>query len=148
MENEYLKIAKQAKKFKAVENLMSKVTIESLKHQHKLQITKKASGVDGVNKVMYEKDLDNNLMSLVSRMKNFSYKPQPVKRAYIFKVGSDDKRALGIPAYEDKLVRGAMAHILNAIYETKFKGFSYGFRPNKDCHKAINFLNRLPAKSK
>lgn len=143
MENEYLKIAKQAKKFKAVENLMSKVTIESLKHQHKLQITKKASGVDGVNKVMYEKDLDNNLMSLVSRMKNFSYKPQPVKRAYIFKVGSDDKRALGIPAYEDKLVRGAMAHILNAIYETKFKDFSYGFRPNKDCHKAINFLNKI-----
>lgn len=60
-----------------------------------------------------------------------SYKPKAVRRVYIPKCGSDQKRPLGIPAYEDKIVQDVMTQILNAIYEPMFKEFSFGFRENR-----------------
>lgn len=140
MVNEYSKIAEQADRFGAVENLMHFVNKENLTRQHLLQKEKKAAGVDGQTKVEYGKNLSENLDNLLGRMKKFAYKPQPVRRAYIAKAGSDKLRPLGIPAYEDKLVQGAMANILTAVYEGKFKDFSYGFRPNRSCHGAIRAL--------
>jgi len=75
-------------------------------------------------------------------MKRQAYKPQPVRRAFIPK---DEKsvRPLGIPSYEDKLVQSAMSKILNEIYETEFKDFSYGFRPKRSCHDALKALNMI-----
>ena len=81
--------------------------------------------------------------NLVGRMKRFSYKPLPVRRTYIPKLGSNKKRPLGIPAYEDKLVQGAMANALTMVYEPKFMDFSYGFRPKRDCHQAIRALDDI-----
>ena len=74
-------------------------------------------------------------------MKNHFYKPLPVKRVYIPKPGSEKKRPLGIPSYEDKIVQLAINKILNAIYEQDFLDCSFGFRPNRSCHDAIKILN-------
>jgi len=87
---------------------------------HKEMNGKKASGVDEITKAMYAENLEENVENLILRMKRQAYKPQPSKRVYIPKPGTDEKRPLGIPAYEDKLVQAALAKILNAIYEQDF----------------------------
>lgn len=137
MGNGYLKIAEHVGKYGKAQNLMAFVNKENLALKHKAQAKKKASGVDGVTKSEYGQNLDKNLTGLVSRMKSFSYKPLPVRRTHIPKIGSDKLRPLGIPAYEDKLVQGVMADILTVIYEPKFLDMSYGFRPKRSCHQAI-----------
>jgi group II intron reverse transcriptase/maturase len=125
-----------------LQTLMHLVNTGTLAGAHERQDKNKAYGVDGVTKRDYEKDLEKNLEELVTRMKQFSYRPQPVRRVYIPKEGSSDKmRPLGIPAYEDKLVQGAMADVLTAIYEPKFCDSSYGFRVGRDCHKALKALD-------
>ncbi|MBC3798649.1 hypothetical protein GH807_16670 [Acetobacterium tundrae] len=70
-------------------------------------------------------------------MKRQAYKPQPGRRVHIPKPGTNDKRPIGIPVYEVKLVQANLAKILNAIYEQDFLECSFGFRPNRDCHDAI-----------
>ena len=114
---------------------------DSLKQVHTAQMQKKASGIDGVTKQDYEKNLDENLEELIKRMKTFSYRPQPVRRTYIPK-GNGKMRPLGIPAYEDRLVQGVMANILNEVYEPRFLDCSYGFRPGRSAHDAIRDINQ------
>lgn len=143
MENAYLKIAEISKKYKTVQNLMAKINKENLLNQHKLQISKKAWGIDRVNKTEYGENLEKNIEKLLRKMKNFAYRPLPVKRVNIPEAGSQKLRPLGIPAYEDRLVQGVMANILNAIYEPKFKNFSYGFRAKRSCHDAIKALDTV-----
>lgn len=87
---------------------MPKINKENLINQHKLQISKKASGIDRVNKT----ELEQNIEKLLRKMKNFAYRPLPVKRVNIPKAGSRKLRPLGIPAYEDRLVQGVMANII------------------------------------
>lgn len=101
----------------------------------------RASGVDQVTKDEYESNLYANIKDLVNRLKTHSYRPLPVKRVYIDKAGTNKKRPLGLPAYEDKLVQKALAKILNAIYEADFLDGSFGFRPNRGCHDALKILN-------
>lgn len=101
----------------------------------------KAPGVDKVTRAEYGRDLERNVEDLVARMKRQAYKPQPTRRAWIPKPGSDRKRPLGIPVYEDKLVQMAVARILNAIYEADFLDSSFGFRPNRSCHDALKIVN-------
>jgi len=137
MANEYLKIAEQVGKHKKVQNLMCRINKETLYQKHKKQIADRAAGSDGITKREYNQNIGENLDGLVARMKTFSYKPQPAKRTYIPKAGSDKLRPLGIPAYEDRVVQGVMADILTVIYEPKFLNMSYGFRPKRSCHEAI-----------
>lgn len=148
METEYLKIAEQATKYKTVRNLMNCVNTKTLMAAHQRQSRKKAAGIDRMTKDEYEKNIEENLENLVGRMKKFSYRPLPVRRAYIAKTGSDKLRPLGIPAYEDKLVQGVMANTLTMVYEPKFMDLSYGFRPNRDCHKAIKALDDIIVRKK
>jgi group II intron reverse transcriptase/maturase len=102
----------------------------------------KASGTDNVSAEEYARDLDINVKRLVSKMKAQSYKPQPVRRAYIAKANGK-MRSLGIPAVEDKIVQRGIARILEAIYEVDFLDFSYGFRPHRSCHHALKRLNEI-----
>lgn len=101
-----------------------------------------SSGSDEVTKAEYESKLEENIKDIVKRLKQNSYKAQPVKRIYIPKDGSDKMRPLGIPALEDKIVQNALTIILENIYEKDFLPMSFGFRPNKDCHKALKDLSR------
>jgi len=102
----------------------------------------RATGVDNVTLEEYELHLDANLEDLVARMKRFSYRPQAVKRVYIPKANGK-LRPLGIPAIEDKIVQMGIARILTAIYEADFLDFSYGFRPGRSCHDALDRLDKI-----
>ncbi|MEW6687272.1 MAG: group II intron reverse transcriptase/maturase [Candidatus Edwardsbacteria bacterium] len=100
----------------------------------------KAIGIDGVTMEGYEVNLEENIKDLVRRMKEWKYRPQPVRRVYIPKPNGD-KRPLGIPAVEDKIVQMGIKKILEAIFETDFIDVSYGFRPNRSCHDALNAVD-------
>lgn len=142
MENDYTKIAKQLEEHKTVQGLMKYINYDNIKRQHDKQCKNKATGIDNISKTEYENELKENIDKLIKEMKLFSYKPMPVKRTYIPKVGSDKMRPLGIPAYRDKIVQGAFAEVLNEIYEKIFLDCSYGFRPNRSCHDAIKELDK------
>ena len=97
----------------------------------------RACGIDGVSWKAYGEQLDDNLNNLVARMKAKRYKPLPARRVYIPK-NEHETRPLGLPALEDKIVQKGIARILEAIYEADFLACSYGFRPNRSCHQALD----------
>ncbi len=101
----------------------------------------RACGIDNVSWQEYGENLDENLNDLVQRMKAKRYKPLPAKRVYIPK-NEHEKRPLGLPALEDKIVQKGIARILEAIYEADFLDCSYGFRPGRNCHQAIKAVGK------
>jgi RNA-directed DNA polymerase len=98
-----------------------------------------AAGIDGETWRHYGESLEDNLRDLSQRLKRGAYRARPVRRAYIPKADGR-QRPLGVPVLEDKLVQRATVHVLNAIYETDFLGFSYGFRPGRSQHHALDAL--------
>lgn len=148
MGNDYTKIALQLQKYGTVQGLMKYINKESLKEQHKKQEKGKAVGIDNIRKEEYGENLEENIDNLIERMKKFTYRPQRTRRIYIPKEGSTKQRPISIPAYEDKLVQGNMAEILEQIYEPIFLNTSYGFRPGKSCHGAIERLDKIIMKEK
>ncbi len=99
-----------------------------------------ASGIDGETWQNYGVNLEENLRDLSVRLHRGIYHAKPVRRAYIPK--ADGKvRSLGVPTLEDKIVQRATVEVLNAIYENDFVGFSYGFRPGRDQHQALDAVN-------
>jgi len=98
-----------------------------------------AAGVDGETWRHYGEDLEVNLQDLSDRLKRGAYRAKPVRRAYIPKADGR-QRPLGVPTLEDKIVQRSVVEVLNAIYETDFLGFSYGFRPGRSPHKALDAL--------
>src|SRR3984957_8700216 len=99
-----------------------------------------APGVDGVTWRGYETGLEDRLIDLHSRVHRGAYRAQPSRRVFIPKADGR-QRPLGIASLEDKIVQQAVVTILNAIYEVDFKGFSYGFRPGRSPHQALDALN-------
>ena len=142
MSNEIVRISNIAKQYQKVDTVMYALNKENLKQSATRIAGNKAVGIDRVTKQEYMEDIDNNIEQLINKMKKMSYKPKAVRRVYIPKAGSDKKRPLGIPAFEDKVVQDGMTQILNAIYEPIFKDFSFGFRPNRSCHQAIAYLGK------
>jgi group II intron reverse transcriptase/maturase len=99
-----------------------------------------AAGVDGETWQSYGQMLEANLQDLSDRLTRGAYRARPVRRAYIPKTDGR-QRPLGVPALEDKIVQRAVVEVLNAIYETDFLGFSYGFRPRRSPHHALDALS-------
>jgi RNA-directed DNA polymerase len=100
-----------------------------------------AVGVDGQRAADYEAGLEDNLQSLLERAKSGTYKAPPVRRVHIPKGGSStETRPIGIPAFEDKVLQRAVVMVLEAIYEQEFYDCSYGFRPGRSAHDALDAL--------
>jgi len=99
-----------------------------------------APGVDGMTWETYEKDLDRRIDDLHSRVQRGAYRAQPSRRRFIPK-SDGSRRPLAVAALEDKIVQRAVAAVLNAIYEEDFLGFSYGFRPKRSQHDALDALD-------
>ena len=131
-----------SKKHSKLQTLIHYVNKVNLEKEHQMQLKNKAVGIDGISKEEYNNNLDANLDNLLTRMKTFSYRPQSVKRVYIPKANGK-LRPLGIPAYEDKLVQGVLARVLNGVYEPRFLDCSYGFRPNRSAHDAIKAIRDI-----
>jgi RNA-directed DNA polymerase len=100
---------------------------------------KAAPGVDGITWQEYETGLEDRLVDLHSRVHRGAYRAQPSRRVYIPKPDGR-QRPLGVAALEDKVVQQAVVTILNQIYEEDFRGFSYGFRPKRSQHHALDAL--------
>ncbi len=114
--------------------------IECLRLAYRETKPRAAAGVDGVTWQQFGKDLESNLQDLSERLRKGAYRPKPVRRAYIPK--ADGKvRPLGVPALEDKIVQRAAVEVLNAVYEQDFVGLSYGFRPKRNQHNALDALS-------
>jgi group II intron reverse transcriptase/maturase len=116
---------------------------EHLRDCYKQTERKKAAGVDGVTKEKYGEDLESNLQDLSERLARMGYRPKPVLRRYIPKPGTTKKRPLGLPSFEDKLVQKAQAKVLEQIYEADFLDCSYGYRPGRTQHQALDKLGRI-----
>ena len=106
-----------------------------------------AAGVDGVTWEMYGQNLEENIRDLSARLKRGAYRAKPVRRVYIDKADGS-RRPLGVPTVEDKVVQRATSEVLGAVYEQDFLGFSYGFRPGRSPHDALDALSAAITKKK
>ena len=119
--------------------LLHHINVDTLRTAFQALRRKAAPGVDGVTWQDYEADLEPRLRDLHERVHRGAYRPQPSRRTYIPKADGK-QRPLAIAALEDKIVQGACVMVLNAIYEGDFCGFSYGFRPGRGPHDALDAL--------
>jgi group II intron reverse transcriptase/maturase len=140
LERELSRISQISSTGRRVENLAHLLNTDLLRQCFKELDPNKASGIDKVTKRDYAQHLERNLEQLVAKLRGGIYSPQPSRRVYIPKPGTDKMRPLGISCFEDKIVERAIAKILNAVYEPKFLDCSYGFRPKRNCHLAVSVL--------
>jgi len=136
-----LQIAERARKFKEepLTNLSQFITCDMLYREFNQLNKYSSSGTDDQDWFDYSRLADQRLPELLSEYKSGSYKAPSIRRVYIPK-GKTEKRPLGIPTIEDKVLQSAVRRVLEPIYEGMFKDFSYGFRPNRSCHKAIEYM--------
>lgn len=117
--------------------------MENLKESFKkVKRNRGSAGVDGITLSDYKENLENNLEVLQAKLKLGSYRPKPVKRVYIDKPDGK-KRPLGIPTVEDRIVQQAIRLVIEPRFERKFLECSYGFRPNKSAHMAVDEIKKV-----
>jgi len=102
-----------------------------------------APGVDCVTVEMFNADLDSNVTKLAAALRDGLYEPQAIRRAFIPKPGSSEQRPLGIPTVRDRVVQGAIRHVIEPIFEKEFASGSYGFRPERGCKDALRQVQEL-----
>ena len=131
--------AKQDRKLRFTALLHHIYQLDTLRMAYFALKKEAAPGVDGETWRHYGEELETNLQDLSKRLKRGAYRAKPVRRVYIPKADGR-QRPLGVTALEDKLAQRAAVEVLNAIYETDFLGFSYGFRPKRNQHQALDAL--------
>ncbi len=119
--------------------LLHHITIDRLRSAYLRLQRRAAAGVDGVTWQQYGERLEDNVRELHARLHRGAYRARPSRRVYIPKADGR-QRPLGIAALEDKLLQSAVVEVVNAIYEVDFLGFSYGFRPGRNQHQALDAL--------
>ncbi len=134
------KVAKEDKKQRFTALLHHVYDVERLRAAFFALKREAAAGVDGETWRSYHERLEENLRALSDRLRRDAYRARPVRRVFIPKADGR-QRPLGVPVLEDKLVQRAVAEVLNAIYEEDFLGFSYGFRPKRSPHQALDALS-------
>jgi len=123
----------------ALHSLCHHMDLDWLREAHRRTRRDGAAGVDGLTAAEYEASLQGNLEDLLTRAHTGTYRAPPVRRVYIPK-GDGRTRPIGIPTYEDKILQRAVQMLLEPVYETDFYDFSYGFRPNRSAHDALEAL--------
>ena len=111
-----------------------------MKEAYRLTRKDGAPGIDGVTANEYAKKLEANLLDLLDRIKSGCYQSPPVRRTYIPKTDGS-RRPLGIPSFEDKVAQRAIVMVLESVYEQDFLPCSFGFRPGRSAHQALQNLN-------
>jgi len=125
-----------AKKIK-VHSLTGRITWElMLKAFRAVKRNRGAAGIDKVSIKMYESNLEQNLLALMRQLKDRSYQPGPSRRVWIPK-GPGQQRPLGIPAVRDRVAQEVLRQLLSPIFERTFHNDSFGFRPGRGCHMAM-----------
>ena len=119
--------------------LLHHVDVDRLRAAYRALSPKAATGVDGVSWEEYGQELEDNLSDLHARLHRGAYRAKPSRRVFIPKADGR-QRALGVAALEDKILQRALVEVLNAVYECDFLGFSYGFRPGRSQHDALDAL--------
>ena len=136
------RIAEIAKKYrdKALVSLHHNMDLEWMQEAYKRIKPETSPGVDGQSLSMYEENLENNLKDLLERSKSGKYVAPPVKRVYIPKGNGKEQRPIGIPTVEDRILQRGVLQVLGPVFETDFFDFSYGFRPGRSQHDAVDYL--------
>ncbi len=133
------KLARQWPKI-AFTSLAHHIDIDWLREAYRRTRKDGATGIDGQSADEYATHLEDNLRSLLERAKSGVYRAPPVRRVHIPKGTGGDTRPIGIPTFEDKVLQRSVAMLLAAIYEQEFHDCSYGFRPKRSAHQALNVL--------
>jgi len=124
----------------AFTSLNHHLDLEWLKEAFRLTRKDGATGVDGMSADEYAVNLEGNLRALLERVKSGTYVAPPVRRVHIPKGSGSETRPIGIPTFEDKVLQRAVVMLLQSIYEVDFKPFSYGFRPGRSAHQALDAI--------
>lgn len=137
-----IELTQRAQRFRseALLTLAHQVDLDWLREAYRLTRKDGAVGVDGQTARAYEAHLETNLTSLLERFKSGRYRAPPVKRVYIPKADGKRLRPIGIPTLEDKILQRAVVMLLEPIYEVQFSRASYGFRPGRSAHQALEAL--------
>src|SRR5204863_2303373 len=129
----------RTKRGTALYSLHHVIDLDWMKEAYRLTRKDGAPGIDGVTAADYAENLEANLLDLLGRIKFGCYQAPPVRRAYIPK-SDGSRRPLGLPTFEDKVCQRAIVMVLEAVYEQDFLSCSYGFRPGRSAHQALEDL--------